>query len=361
MPRRIPTFALSSLLVWVAACETRPEASRTRPATTRATLKAAPKAKPRASAEVAKPLERPKKPRRGISAMAVQEANALERRFKAPQGTPLCDADALARLQLLRSQHGAAGPIRKALLAAYEGCDERVARARLLHDTLGERPTHEDRLELGVAWLQAMDYGEAIRQLEPLAEEGGDDSEAAWVLGMAYAYSGRPDAALPRLRKARHHARGPKGADGEALIALCLLELDRVAEAVETLEKGLQQAPKYPPLLSLGSRAYTAAGQPGKAAEMAALARDAHDKLGAFERQRGRYDAKRRSLNAAWRAERFDEVELLIADMMDEANDHERLRLYKNQLALYERQGKAAKAAASRRKLAALSKKLGGK
>ena len=188
-------------------------------------------------------------------------AEALARHFGDQRGELICVVHALRELRGLRQRFGTQPPLRASLLAAYLACDEKVAVAELLAQTLGDKPSVEPRLNLGFAWLRAVRYDDAALVLLPLAQELGPKTQAGWSAGYALAYGGKYEEALPWLEGARDIEDGPSAVDASALIGLCKLNMGDTAAAISELELGLESGPKHPPLLTLLSRAYTEAGR----------------------------------------------------------------------------------------------------
>jgi tetratricopeptide (TPR) repeat protein len=102
--------------------------------------------------------------------------------------------------------------------------------------------------------LEAGQPEEAVKWAEA-ALRGGDTPDAHHVLGKAYQAAGRPDSALPELRRA--FERAPAQEVFLSDLAQALLEHGDFAEALALLEKGRRQFPKNPQIaLAYGVACY---------------------------------------------------------------------------------------------------------
>jgi tetratricopeptide (TPR) repeat protein len=196
-------------------------------------------------------------------------------------------------------------------LRAFTLCDERVAIARLQAETLEVDASVEERLQLGAAWIEAARYEDGVAVLLPLAQQEGADSQAAWLAGFALVHAGRYAQALPMLEGARHHAKGP---DAHSLIGLCKLNLSDTDGAIAELEAGAALSPDHPPLLTILSRAYTAAARKEDAARVSLRVQEVYRELSERERHMTRLSSRVADLREAWQNEEFAKVEKLLEE-----------------------------------------------
>jgi tetratricopeptide (TPR) repeat protein len=138
-------------------------------------------------------------------------------------------------------------PVQHALALFYTGTGD-LARAAEWERRFAATPGAGAQAAAGAAALslEAGQPEEAVKWAE-VALRGGDTPEAHHILGKAYQAAGRPDSALPELRRAF------EGAPAQELFlsdfGQALLDHGDLAEALAVLEKGQRQFPKNPQIV----------------------------------------------------------------------------------------------------------------
>lgn len=268
-----------------------------------------------------------------------------------------CATEAFTELRTIRDQHGSVPTeLRDALLVAYKACDEPVAAAKLIADTLPAQPSTTERLQLGAAWLRATEYETAAEVLVPLATEQGPSTQAAWLAGFALFHSGNSAAALPWLEGARDANGGKKSnhPDRPLLIGLARLHTDDLPGAITELEAGVAKHPDHTGLNAALTRAYTKAGRSEDAAQSRKKTEQAYAKSQAKETSQLRLSALGNQLNKARAAGQNDEVLRLISEMLPHAPPKLLAQLLTLRIGIYEQTGRTAEAEADREQLATL-------
>lgn len=347
---RLHLHGLLALTLGVPACSAEAPSPRVPPSVVAAPQEAVEVlAKAEASTDVPVPIHPEMSPDTKL------RVKGLAARFASPRGSETCDIDALAELRELRQRYGPASPLKEVLIAGFVACDELIAVAELLAEVLGETPTAEQRLVLGVAWLRAVRYEAALKLLRPLAQEQGAKTKAAWSTGFALAYMGKYDEALPWLQGARDSAGGPGGVDAFSLIGLCKLNTGNTQGAIAEFEQGLAANPDHPSLLTMLSRAYTDAGRFEDATRVSEQARSVYAATNASELVQTRLSALSFELRSAWKDKRYGDVEAVIDKMWPDAPYSARRKLLTTRIWVYEKTGRNDEALAARSALAALT------
>jgi tetratricopeptide (TPR) repeat protein len=145
-------------------------------------------------------------------------------------------------------QFGAdAPPVQHALALFYAGTGD-LARAAEWERRFAATPGAGVQAAASAAAL-SLEAGQPVEAMKwaEAALRGGDTPEAHHVLGKAYQAAGRPDSALPELRRA--FERAPAQEVFLSDFAQALLDHGDFAEALAILEKGQRQFPKDPQIV----------------------------------------------------------------------------------------------------------------
>jgi tetratricopeptide (TPR) repeat protein len=138
-------------------------------------------------------------------------------------------------------------PVQHALAMFYAGTGD-LARAAEWERRFAATPGAGAQAAASAAALslEAGQAEEAVKWAEATLR-GGDTPEAHHLLGKAYQAAGRPDSALPELRRA--FERAPEQEVFLSDFGQALLEHGDFAEALALLEKGQRQFPKNPQIV----------------------------------------------------------------------------------------------------------------
>ncbi len=121
-------------------------------------------------------------------------------------------------------------------------------------------------------------YAEAAQGYAALAMQVPEAAELHAKLGLSHFFDRRCDRSAPAFQRALELR--PNLSAGRVLLAICLSELGRYAEAVKDLEEGYAEPPNYPGVKRLAGlelvRTYLGLGRHARAAELTAQLQIAH-------------------------------------------------------------------------------------
>ncbi len=126
------------------------------------------------------------------------------------------------------------------------GLVRRVGRRERDTGRVESRGRVEDHKNLGVAFYRTSMFEEAVRELSQVLELAPDVLEAEFYLGLIAFRRGDREAAAQKFREIRE--RGGRGPSVYNNLALLVASLDRIADAIQVLDEGLEKAPGQPRL-----------------------------------------------------------------------------------------------------------------